>query len=224
MNKLQVHASISEDNGIAALADSDLNIYSVGISTGGVAEIRMAASSPKRHVVGTTIDQEGVVFAKQNIADSGFGRQIEAKLEDVTQPLAYSDSSFDYVYARLVLHYLPEQGLVKALTELRRVLKPAGRMFVVVRSTKSSPVLRDDSTFDPATHLTTFTYTDATTGKKKSPQRFFHTEESISKYVRDAGFNIQYVKSYDEHLFVDFRRTIKSPERDNVIELLAVKS
>jgi len=217
-------SSISEDNGIASLTDNDLNIYSVGISTGGLAEIRMARMNPKRHIVGTTIDQEGAASAKQNIAESGFDKQIETKIEDVTQPLTYKDGRFDYVYARLVLHYLPEQGLVEALAELHRVLKPAGKIFVVVRSTKSSPAQRDDSTFDPATHLTTFTYTDPTTGKKKSPQRFFHTEESISRYVRDAGFNIQYVKSYDEDLFVDFMRTVKSPEQDNVIELLAVKS
>lgn len=221
---MQVPASISEDNGIATLTDDNLEIYSVGMSTGGVAEIRMARANPKRHIVATTIDEEGVAFAKEHIIKNGLEQQIETKLEDVTQPLTYKDASFDYVYARLVLHYLPEQGLVKALAELHRILKPAGRLFVVVRSTQSSPALRADSTFDPDTHLTTFTYTDKTTGKEKSPRRFFHTEESISKYVRDAGFNIKYIKSYDEDLFVDFMRTIKSPEQDNVIELLAVKS
>jgi SAM-dependent methyltransferase len=221
---MQLPASVSEDNGISALADNDLNIYSVGISTGGVAEIRMAEMSPKRHIVATTIDQRGVAFAKQYIAESGFERQIETKIEDVTRPLPYRDNHFDYAYARLVLHYLPEQGLVNALSELHRILKPAGRLFVVVRSTNCPDTLRGYSTFDPATHLTTYTYTEKATGKKELQHRFFHTEGSISKYVRTAGFSIKYIKSYDEHLFVDFMRTIKSPELDNVIELLAVKS
>jgi ubiquinone/menaquinone biosynthesis C-methylase UbiE len=221
---MHIPASISEDNGLATLTDDDLEIYSVGMSTGGVAEIRMARANPKRQIMATTIDEEGVAVAKKHITKNGLERQIETKLEDVSQPLMYKDNAFDYVYARLVLHYLPEQDLVKALAELHRILKPGGRLFVVVRSTQSSPVKREDSAFDPVTHLTTFSYTDETTGKKKFPRRFFHTEESISKYVRDAGFNIQYVKSYDEDLFVDFMRTIKSPEQDNVIELLAVKS
>ncbi|HEY5152625.1 MAG TPA: methyltransferase domain-containing protein [Candidatus Saccharimonadales bacterium] len=223
MSSMQIASSISEDDGIATLTDSDLEIYSVGISTGGVAEIRMATMNPKRHIVATTIDVEGVEFAKQHVAENGLDRQIEAKVEDVTKPLAYQDASFDYVYARLVLHYLPEQGLIDALSELHRILKPAGKLFVVVRSTKCPDALRGDNSFDPETNITTFTYTEEATGKKERQQRFFHSEESISKYVHDAGFSIKYVKSYDEHLFVDFMRTIRSPELDNVIELLAVK-
>jgi predicted SAM-dependent methyltransferase len=122
-----------------------------------------------------------------------------------------------------VLHYLPEQELIKALFELHRILKPGGKLFAVVRSTKCPDALRNGSVFDPTTHLTTYTYTEKATGKKELQRRFFHTEQSISKYVHDAGFSIKYIKSYDEHLYVDFMRTIKSPELDNVIELLAVK-
>jgi SAM-dependent methyltransferase len=220
---MQIHVSISENNGLSALTESDLEIYSIGISTGGVAEIRMVEMSPKRHIVATTIDEGGVTFAKQYITEHGLEKQIEAKIEDVTRPLAYRDDIFDFIYARLVLHYLPKKGLVNALSELYRILKPTGRLFIVVRSTKCPDALRSDSTFDPKTSITTYTYTEKATGKKERQQRFFHTEESISKYVRHAGFSIKYVKSYDEHLFVDFMRTIKSPELDNVIELMAVK-
>ncbi len=223
MDNPQPQASISEDHGISALAGDDFNIYSVGISTGGVAEIRMAAADPKRRIIGTTIDEEGIVFARQNIAKSGYGQQIEAKIEDITRPLPYQDGYFDYVYARLVLHYLPERGLVDALSELYRVLKPGGKLFVVVRSTKCPDALRDGNSFDPVTHLTTYTYTEKATGRQELQRRFFHTEASISKYIRNAGFGIKSVGSYDEQLFVDFMRTIKSPEIDNVIELLAVK-
>lgn len=214
---------MSEDNGIGALNSSGLRIYSVGMSTGGVAEIRMAKANPKRHIVATTVDHEGMAFAEQYITKQGYGPQIETKLEDVTKRLPYKDNSFDFIYARLVLHYLPEAGLIKALAELHRILKLSGRLFVVVRSTRCPDALRGDSTFDPKTHLTTYVYTEKATGKKELQRRFFHTEESISKYVQEAGFGITYIKSYDEHLYVDFMRTVKSPELDNVIELLAVK-
>lgn len=92
---------------------------------------------------------------------------------------------------------------------------------MVVRSTKCPDAMRDDVTFDPETNLTSCTYSDKETGKTYSYSRFFHTEESISEYVAEAGFQIVYVKSYDEHLFVDFKRTELSPKTDNVIELLA---
>jgi hypothetical protein len=64
---------------------------------------------------------------------------------------------------------------------------------------------------------------DEETSKSYSYSRYFHTEESISKYVTEAGFDVTYVKAYDEHLYVDFMRTELSPKTDNVIELLAVK-
>ncbi|MGF7229522.1 MAG: class I SAM-dependent methyltransferase [Candidatus Saccharibacteria bacterium] len=220
---MDIPASTSENNGIALLADQDLNVYSVGISTGGVAEMRMAQSNPQRHIIATTIDQKGVDFAAQRIAEAGLSGQIETKLEDASEPLPYGDETFDYVYARLVLHYLPKNKLIEALTELHRVLKPGGRLFVVVRSTKCPDATRPEAHFDPETCLTTCTVTDDKTSKPYTYARYFHSQESISTYVADAGFAVEYVKSYDEHLYVDFMRTKLSPETDNVIELLADK-
>lgn len=220
---MNIQASISEDHGIAALTDDDLQILSVGISTGGVAEIRMAEANPKRHIIATTIDPEGVAFAKNYIAEMHLENQIEAKIEDVAEALPYQDAYFDFVYARLVLHYLSKDTLAEALAELHRVLKPGGKLFVVVRSTKCPDATRQEAHLDPDTHLTTCTITDKETGKVRSYSRYFHTEESISKYVTEANFKVAYVKTYDEHLFIDFMRTKLSPKTDNVIELLAAK-
>jgi ubiquinone/menaquinone biosynthesis C-methylase UbiE len=215
--------SVSEDNGISVLTDDDLDIYSVGISTGGVAEIRMAKMNPKRHIVATTIDEAGAALTRQHIIAAGFERQIDTKIEDVSQPLNYKDSSFDYVYARLVLHYLPKHSLESALSELYRILKPNRKLYIVVRSTDCPATKLADNTFDPASGMTTYTYVDPVSGKRQRLHRFFHTEESIKKYVSDAGFHVAYAKSYDEHLYADFAREVKSPDIDNVIELTAVK-
>lgn len=219
---MNIQASPSEDNGIAILTEQDRTIYSVGISTGGVAEIRMAQAHPKRHIIATTIDEKGVAFAQKYIAEQGLSDQIEAKIEDVAQPLAYSDDYFDYIYARLVLHYLPKDALQQSLRELYRVLKPGGKIFVVVRSVKCPDAVREGATFNPETGLTTCTVTNDD-GSSYSYSRHFHTEDSIREYVEQAGFSVSYVKSYDEHLYKDFMRTIRSDETDNVIELLAQK-
>jgi ubiquinone/menaquinone biosynthesis C-methylase UbiE len=220
---MDIKASISEDHGIATLGNDDLQVLSVGISTGGVAEIRMAEANPERHVVATTIDEKGVAFAKRYIAKKHLEDQIEARIEDVAEPMPYPDAHFDYIYARLVLHYLSKDKLGEALAELHRVLKPGGKLFMVVRSTKCPDAARKGTHFDPETNLTTCAFTDEQTGKTHSYSRYFHTEESISKYVVEAGFEVKYTKAYDEHLFVDFMRTELSPTTDNVIELLAVK-
>lgn len=220
---MNVYPSISEDNGIAALTDRDLHVYSVGISTGGIAEIRMAEQEPGRHIIATTIDEEGAEFAKKYIADKHLSDRVEVKIEDVASPLSYVDNSFDYVYARLVLHYLPEDKLVQSLAELQRITKPGGKIFIVVRSTDCPDARQPDVIFDPVTHMTTRTYADSRTGKMKTQSRYFHTRESIAKYVQDAGCDIEYVKAYDERLCSDFMRTKLSSKIDNVIELMGAK-
>lgn len=215
--------SLSEDHGITVLSDKDGRIYSVGISTGGVAEIRMAQSNPKRHIIATTIDGEGLAFAQQHIIQQQFDGQITAKLEDITQPLPYESDYFDYVYARLVLHYLPKKDLQQALQALHRVLKLDGKLFVVVRSVDCISVARETSRFDPETHMTTCIYTSPETGKTHSYSRYFHTQDSIRGYVEAAGFEVVYSKAFDEQLYVDFMRTEVSAQPDNLIELLAIK-
>ncbi len=110
--------SRSENNGIQALSLEDRKIYSVGISTGGLAEIKMAQVQKDRHITATTIDLEGAEYAKRRIGKLGFSDQIDAKVEDVSQHLSYPDDHFDYIYARLVLHYLAKDALASALAEL----------------------------------------------------------------------------------------------------------
>lgn len=220
---MNIPASQSEDNGIELLTDNDREVYSVGISTGGVAEIRMAEANPERHIVATTIDEAGVVFAQKFIHEKHLEHQIEAKIENVAEPLPYEDDHFDYIYARLVLHYLPKVKLGAALAELRRVLKPGGKLFVVVRSVNCPDAKDPSSTYDPETGLTTCVHTNEQTGKTHTSVRYFHSEDSIREHVTRAGFTVEYTKSYDERLFTDFMRTKLAPHDDNVIELVASK-
>lgn len=209
--------SISENNGLASLKEEDQIIYSVGISTGGIAEMRMAKASSTRHIVATTIDQEGARYAKMQVEEAGLLKQIEIKIEDVTALLTYSNEYFDFIYARLILHYLPRNSLVLALKELYRVLKKGGKIFVVVRSTDCFEANSKDSVHDKNTNLTTYF------SNGKSYSRYFHTEESIQNYLKSSGFHIQYTKSYQEQLCVDFQRKQPSRQVDALIEVLATK-
>ncbi len=213
--------SRSEDAGIELLPTDAKKIYSVGISTGGIAEMRMAEQLPGVHIIATTIDEKGIDFAKELIQDKGLADQIEVKLEDIARPLAYADDSFDYVYARLVLHYLPKADLAKSLAELYRVLRSDGKLFVVVRSTECPDAKREGATYDPETGLTTCTVKED--GREYSYTRYFHTEESIAEAVRAAGFSVASIESYDEQLFKDFMRTVLSDNEDNIIQVVAVK-
>lgn len=209
--------SISEKNGINFLSPTDKKIYSVGISTGGLAEIKMAQSDRKRHIIATTIDLAGAEYAKQRIRESGLSDQIEVKIEDVGQPIPYPKCHFDYIYARLVLHYLTKDTLTSALAELYRVLRTEGKIFIVVRSVDCLEASDKAAKFDALTGLTTYS------SEGKSYSRYFHSQESIKEHLTLAGFAIKHMDAYQEQLCVDFQRAKLSSQIDSLIEILAVK-
>ncbi len=210
--------STSENNGVLSLNSEDRKIYSIGISTAGSAEIKMAFADVNRHITATTLDLEGALYARRCIAKEGLSQQIEVKIEDVSQPLPYPNGHFDFIYARLVLHYLGKQALHRSLTELHRILRTHGRIFIVVRSVDCPDLSEKDTNFDPVTCLTTCAF------KGKTYARYFHSENSIKECLSRAEFTVQHSTSYQEQLYVDFLRRELSPSLDSLIEVLAKKS
>ncbi|QRP46440.1 class I SAM-dependent methyltransferase [Amycolatopsis sp. FDAARGOS 1241] len=64
------------------------------------------------------------------LARRRLGDAADLRVADITSPLPYPDGAFDDVIAALVLHYL--EDWTAPLAELRRLLKPGGRLIVVV--------------------------------------------------------------------------------------------
>ena len=64
------------------------------------------------------------------LARRRLGPDADLHVADLASPLPFPDGSFDDVIAALVLHYLEEWA--GPLAELRRVLKPGGRLIVAV--------------------------------------------------------------------------------------------
>jgi SAM-dependent methyltransferase len=209
--------SISETNGINFLSPTDKKIYCVGISTAGSAEIKMAQSDRMRHIIATTIDPKGAEYTMQRIKELGLLDQIEVKIENVSEPLTYPSCNFDYIYARLVLHYLDKDALALALSELYRVLRKQGKIFIVVRSIDCVETSDITARFDPATGLTTYSLAG------KSYSRYFHSKESIKEALCLAGFSIVHMDVYKEQLCEDFYRLKLSRQKDALIEVLAEK-
>ena len=58
------------------------------------------------------------------------GDGADLRVAELGSPLPYPDDTFDDVVAALVLHYLEDWG--PALAELRRILKPGGRLIASV--------------------------------------------------------------------------------------------
>ncbi|MFG2472664.1 class I SAM-dependent methyltransferase [Streptomyces canus] len=64
------------------------------------------------------------------LARRRLGDYSDLQVADLASPLPYADDTFDDVVASLVLHYLEDWG--PALAELRRILKPGGRLIASV--------------------------------------------------------------------------------------------
>ncbi|WP_328943213.1 methyltransferase domain-containing protein [Streptomyces sp. NBC_00250] len=65
------------------------------------------------------------------LARRRLGADTALHVVDLADPLPFDDDAFDDVVASLVLHYLEDWG--PTLTELRRVLRPGGRLIVSVQ-------------------------------------------------------------------------------------------
>jgi len=201
--------SKSEKRGLKHLNKSMTNILSIGISTGGSAEISMAKKCPNAHIIATTIDEKGLAFSKEKMSQFKESKQIEAKIEDVSKPMSYKDNTFDYIYARLVLHYLNKQQLDNALNELYRVLKPNGKLFIVARNNKEWEISKKEFVidYDEETNITTY-YEQWR--KEKEVKRQFLSAEQLNEVLTKHDFKIISNKSYKERLYTDYERTRKN--------------
>ncbi len=88
---------------------------------------------PTGYVLSTDIASNFVAFTAQAARDAGL-HQLEARVMDAER-LEVADTSFDAVISRLGLMYFP--SLQRSLSEVRRVLKPGGRVAAIVFSTSA---------------------------------------------------------------------------------------
>jgi SAM-dependent methyltransferase len=86
---------------------------------------------PTGYVLATDIAPNFVAFAVQSAGAAGL-QNVEAQVMDA-ENLELEDASFDAVISRLGLMYLP--NLQHSLQEIRRVLRPGGRISAIVFST-----------------------------------------------------------------------------------------
>ncbi len=216
--------SISEEHGINLIKDKDRNILSIGISTAGYAEIEMARKNPNSHIIAMTIDNKGLEFTKRIIIEEGLQERIELKIEDISEKLSYTDNYFDFIYARLVLHYLNNMQLENTLSEIYRVMKENSKFFIAVRSLDEWEAKLEGSTFDKETGFTK--YPDIKTigtNNVRYIYRRLHSKDSIEQFLLKAGFKIDYIQEYEEYLYRDYERIDINPKPNKIIEVCASK-
>ena len=103
-------------------------VLDVGCGTGGFALAAARAVGAGGSVVGIDPSPEMVDRAR------GKARRAHSRATFQTaaiETLPFPDASFDVVTLSLVLHQLPPDALHAGMVEVRRVLKPGGRLFAI---------------------------------------------------------------------------------------------
>lgn len=98
------------------------NVLDAGCGSGTLSAALLGRGAT---VTGIDASAEMLELAKQRL-----GGDAELRLADLDDPLPFEDDTFDDAIASLVLHYL--QDWSTPLAEMRRVLKPGGRLFASV--------------------------------------------------------------------------------------------
>jgi ubiquinone/menaquinone biosynthesis C-methylase UbiE len=103
----------------------DVNGHRILDAGCGAGPLSAALRAKGAIVTGFDASPAMVELARQRLGDDA-----DLHVADVSQPLPFADGAFDDVVASLVLHYLPDW--TAPLAELRRVVKPGGRLILSV--------------------------------------------------------------------------------------------
>ncbi len=104
------------------------SVLEVGCGTGELTGRARARAGPTGLVCGIDPSAEMIAVARQKAARGGLG--IDYRVAAV-EALPFPDATFDIVLSSLMMHHLPDDLKPRGLAEVRRVLKPGGRLLIV---------------------------------------------------------------------------------------------
>lgn len=104
------------------------SVLDVGCGTGTLAMLARRQVAPGGAVCG--IDASPEMIARANRKARRAGLDISFK-NAFAQSLPFSDGCFDVVLTTIMLHHLPKKSRAELAREIRRVLKPGGRVLAI---------------------------------------------------------------------------------------------
>jgi ubiquinone/menaquinone biosynthesis C-methylase UbiE len=111
------------------------SLLDVGSATGSLALAAKRRAGRSGHVHGVEPSPAMVAWARRKAALARLDVEFQV---GTAQALPFAEGTFDIVTSTLVLHQLPHDTWRPALAEMRRVLRPAGRLLLVDIATAES--------------------------------------------------------------------------------------
>lgn len=105
-------------------------ILDIGFGTGWVLERLVQLVGPQHTTYGLDYSEGMKKVAFHNLKQKNLHKSVELVTANIKQ-MPYPDQNFDVVFLSFVLDLLPQEDIPKALAEIKRVLKPNGRLIVV---------------------------------------------------------------------------------------------
>lgn len=123
--------------------------------------------------------------AMVELARERLGSEVDLRVADLAEPLPYGDAAYDDVVASLVLHYLEDWSA--PLAELRRVLRPGGRLLVSVNHPTAYRIVYPEADYFAVTRYTEDYVFDGETVYLTFWHRPLH---AMADAFADAGFHV----------------------------------
>lgn len=162
------------------------NVAGYRILDAGCGSGPLSAALRDRGAVVTGIDASAgmLMLARQRLGD-----EAALHVGDLRDPLPFDDGAFDDVVASLVLHYLQDWG--PTLAELRRVLKPGGRLIASVDHPFVAYTIQDPR---PDYFATTSYSFEWTINGQNVPMKFWRKPlHAMTNAFTTAGFRLSVV-------------------------------
>jgi ubiquinone/menaquinone biosynthesis C-methylase UbiE len=156
-----------------ALATSPATILDIGCGTGTLA-VQLARRAPHARVIGLDGDPDILTRATAKAHTAAVQIQLLNGLAD-TIPL--EDASVDCAVSTLVFHHLAPDTKARAVAEIRRVLRPDGRLVITDYGHPHDPVMR-----------AAFLYVQLLDGFHSTRQ---HAAGKLPELISAAGFDVQ---------------------------------
>ncbi|MGB0061399.1 class I SAM-dependent methyltransferase [Candidatus Binatus sp.] len=119
------------------------SVLDVGCGTGTLAIEAKRRVGPSGKVYGIDASPEMIARAKKKAGKAGLDLTFDTA---AIEAIPFPDGTFDVVLSTVMLHHLPDEARHRGIREIRRVLKPGGRLFAVdfggVESEKHSRIAR----------------------------------------------------------------------------------